>query len=183
MKSITLKQLLSVTQIPSRHVYLQYESALGLNPPRKTVGGQEIREFPEGFVNQLAALNAILIDLDIPLGEFLQIEQNMNWAIPRGEFGCRDILADGWDKYIKSFIQSLREATVDVIEFKRWEWELDLYYPINRQGRVYLDRDWIRYLQTVQEKYADGKDRYWVYYNIKRPNEVRPSSQFSTVES
>lgn len=171
MNGITIGKMRTVTGIASRHVYLQWEEAIGIKTPRKG----DNRTFPERLVNNLAALKALLDEMDLPLGEWLQWEHRLDLRVHRDEWAMFDLSADPyWPKYFKRLQKDMAEATVDLDELLRWEWELALSYPRDAVGNRVLNRDWIRYLQTVQEKYAEGWNVYDVRQGLLTPDQVRP---------
>jgi hypothetical protein len=170
MNHISIGKMLTVTGIPSRHIYLQWEDAIGIAPPRS---GNN-RQFPEQLVSSLTALQQLLAGLDMPLGELRNWEQRLGLGIPRDEWGMFDLADEYWAKHLRRLQSDMRAATVDLDELLRWEWELSLSYSRNRRGHRELTRDWIRYLQTVQERYAIGWNVYDVRQNLPTPDQIRP---------
>lgn len=176
-QSITMTKMLNVTGISSRHVYLDWEAQLGLTPPRNAQGH---RMFPPELVANLQALKQLLDEIDMELAEWLRWEGALRLFINRDEWRAPKLAADSYyGKYLGTLKADLAEATVNLDEFLRWEHELDLSYPNDARGNRTLTRDWKRYLQTVQEKYAEGWTVERVVYNIKTPNEVRPQLAYA----
>jgi len=172
-KPITISKMISVTGISSRSVYVEeWEPALSITPPRD---GSNNRRFPERLVANLTSLQTLLRDLEMPLGEFLQIEHKLRLNIPRDEWGMRDLSSDPyWVKYITTLRRDLAEATVDLDELLRWAHELHLVYPLDRMNNICLNRSWIRYLAGVQHKYAtEGWTPADAIY-LERPTDREP---------
>lgn len=169
-KSITSTAAIKAIGV-TRHTLLKWEEILNLQIPRETQkNGQEIRVYPERLVNNLKALNTLLTDLEIGLGEWLQWEQRLALNQGRDLFRAPDFAEPYWAKYYQQLAKDMAEATVDLDELLRWEWELDLKYPSDSYGNRALNRDWIHYLRGVQEKYAQGWNVERVYY-LERPNQ------------
>lgn len=165
MHHISFKKMLTVTGIPSRHVYLQFEEMLSLVPPRDSKG----RVFPETLVDNLRSLRDLLEDLEISLGEWNSWRQVLYLNHPNDAWNAPDWADPYWAKYYRKLAKNLKAATVDVHELSRWEWELKITYPRDAYGNIALDSNWCKYLRTVQESYAAGRNTYWCAQNLQSP--------------
>jgi hypothetical protein len=169
-KHSTMTKALKVIGI-TRHIFLKWEEILALSLPRE----RENRVFPDETIQNLTALRELLDSLEIGLGEWISWREILALNQPNDAQGCPDFSDPYWAKYYRKLHRDLTAATVDVHELSRWEWELQTQYPRDAQGNISLTRDWCRYLQTVQEKYAAGKDTYWMIYNLQTPAQRGPA--------
>ena len=165
----------------TRHQYLHWEALLGLTPPRDAKG----RVFPPEMVANLKALNELLAEAEIDLAYWLRWEDALLLLWCKGNkdlWGAPNLAADKagyFASYTQKMAKDLAEAGVSPEEMMRWRGELKLAYPTDSRGNIVLTRDWVRYLQTVREAYANGRDMYWITYNIPTPNQVRPQLAYA----
>lgn len=169
MQNITMSQMLKVIGI-TKSSFLKTEEALSLRVPRNHKGH---REFPEDLVNDLQALQSLAELREQDLSGLAAELVALRLQLPQNAYGL--LRADDYlQRYLQSLDRELTEAGISLQEFLRLEAQLELALPRDQRGNRCINRDWRRYLQTVQEKMAQGKDAYWVVYNIPTPNQVRP---------
>lgn len=123
-------------------------------------------------MSQKMKIGQFLKEVEMSRHEFLKWESSLVLTISTDEKGHR-VFDEYWVKYFRELKNDLAEAGIELEDMLRWQADLKLALPLDRGNRC-LNRDWIRYFQEVREKFDQGKDLYWVAYNIKTPNQVRP---------
>lgn len=169
MQSITMSQMLKVIGI-TKSTFLKAETALGLQVPRNAQGH---RAFDSALVSQLLALQTLAEQLGQALPDLARDLQQLSLRQARTEYGLPQV--DAYlQEYLPAFYAELAEAGLELAELRQLEARLELALPRDRQGNLRLNRDWRRYFQAVKEKTAQGKDLYWLVYNLPTPNQIRP---------
>lgn len=169
MQNITMGQMLKVIGI-TKSSFLKTEETLSLRVPRNDKGH---REFPADLIKDLRALQSLAELREQDLSVLAADLAALRLQLPQNAYGL--LLADDYlQTYLQNLDQQLTEIGISLQTFLRLEAQLELALPRDSRGNRCINRDWRRYLQTVQEKMAQGKDAYWVVYNIPTPNQVRP---------
>jgi len=169
MQNITMSQMLKVIGV-TKSTFMKTEEALALRVPRNQKGH---REFPADLVSHLQVLQDLAEAREQDLSALAADLVTLRLQLPLDAYGVPS--ADDYlQNYLQSFEQELAEIGLSLRDFVGLETQLELALPKDQRGNRCLNRDWRRYLQTVQEKMAQGKNAYWVVYNIPTPNQVRP---------
>lgn len=130
-------------------------------------------------MSQTMKMSQFLKTVGMSRHEFLKWESGLTLTIPVDD-RCHRVFDEYWVKYFSDLKKDLNEAGIELDDMLRWQADLKLALPMDKMQNRCLNRDWVRYFQELRERFEDGKDLYWVAYNVKTPNQIRPQYAHQT---